>query len=498
MMKYRNFVPFALLTTVFAAVSCLEQSFVESNPLIEPDTEEVHAPCDLITNETVTSTLTIKSNRAWSATLPDGCDWVRLSSMQDNNLANITLDYPIKLEFDNNEGGERTADLLIKTNYEEKVVTIRQDAITPRLIVTSSKYIDNIDSEGGTFKVDVLSNVRWACAVDKGSTASISLDRVSGKYNSSINVTVGETIDQTNMSKGRVRFRAEGCEDQVVELIQQNADPYFLFPDFPDRKIYSIGEEFTFPIKTNTSWVVTIDEGIERIKTFSTSSGGKSFSSGSVSGTKENTSISILTTGNSDPDNYAEIKLTFKPNGGDPVPLTLTIDKLSHMNVVFNAPGKSFDSPFQSPTKGSFSTSGNSRKWAGEHYPLQCYNPDVVFYITTPSAENDGGVWRNSSQGFRAGGTCGTDIRDKNMVFFDLPVVPGKALAKVRIVNGYNARYDIRASDNSTVSGGEEKSTSVVGEALEWELSGTLKDTQYYLVSPTGGVALHEIELWYE
>lgn len=495
MMKYRRyFIRTQVLLAALAVSSCLVQNFEETDPIIQPDMEVIQVPCDLISNELVTSSFNIRSNRAWSATLSEGCDWVRVSSMEDNNLANISLDYPIRLEFENNEGEEREAELLIRTNYDEKKVLIRQDAITPRLLISSLKYVDNIAPEGGTFQVDILSNVRWVCSVDGSSTATLSTDRNSGKSNSSVTVTVGESIDQTNMSKGRLRFQAAGCEDQVVEFVQQSANPYIVITSYPERYLYSIGESFSIDIKANSDWTGSIVKGAEYISSFKVGGSTANISSGTFSGTKADKTITIQTIGNSNPDQLADLVLSFTANGGETFELPLQIDKMSHILFDFMPGGKTFESPFKSPTKGSFATSGNSPKWGGERVTLQCFNENITMYITTPASS---GVWRNSSQGFRAGASLGTDIREPDMTFIELPVVPGKALAKVCVVNGYNSNLDIRAADNSIVEGGAKQTTSEVGKALEWNLSGTLPDTVYYLVS-NAGMGIHQIELWYE
>ena len=142
-MKQNKYIPLCLsvLASFFALPSCLERQFSESESAVSVNTREILVPSDAFEGKNlVKDTLYITANRNWSVEIEPEVDWVSVDTTGWQNLAQVSESHPLVFSFKDNETDEeRSATLNIFCDGKKKQVKVRQEAISYRLVLTSSK-----------------------------------------------------------------------------------------------------------------------------------------------------------------------------------------------------------------------------------------------------------------------------------------------------------------------------------------------------------------------
>ncbi len=283
-MKISKFLNLALLAgTALASAGCLERNFVEDVGRISVDTREIVVPSDMYDGRNlVKDTLYVTSNRNWSVKFEDDVDWVTIDTTGHLNLARISDVTPLVFSFKDNETeAERTAQVRVTCEDGSKLITLRQEAISYRLVLLSSREgLGSVSSDKTEIPLEVNCNTDWTVKVMDGATASVTFSAPGGKYTGSVNAIVAEN-DEMITKDATIVISAKNCKDIEIPITQLKGIPYFRFTT--EEGVNSIQaptatDDYLIPIKTNTEWTaeVTSVEGYEPTTVSVVGSGTKS------------------------------------------------------------------------------------------------------------------------------------------------------------------------------------------------------------------------------
>lgn len=445
------------------------------------------------------SQITIKSNRSWSAAVPEDAAWLSLSSDEYLNLEKIESENVLSLSAEDNTEREvrRT---VIRITGESGVVEIAvtQSALVPRLNVSGAEALADVVADAADYTLSVDSNVDWAVAVEEGATADISLDAVAGHGAEVVKVTVAENISSDEVKTAKIIFTAEDCDPVVVPLVQRKAAAYVRFIDAVDG-VVSIEEGVdagAIAIKTNSSWTAVLEEV----------DGFNNPVLEETSGTQDATQVTI---------HMASYSVCFGRNATMKLKFTLedgTVEsvKVSQKPVLRAKFGSFLDNAFKGATEQEWPLSSPSLSvlptTKDTTSPFYCQEGDLVLKVGyTIKIFSNAGIWVGNSTGLNG---FGSHPVDKNICsYLVFPAIEGVKLTKVvyhaAASSTKKLSLSIRdANRESVVPGGELKVIGTEGVSrplLEWTLTGTEVNTAYSLhQANTGNMYLGDLILYYE
>lgn len=515
-MKQNKYIPLCLsvLASFFALPSCLERQFSESESAVSVNTREILVPSDAFEGKNlVKDTLYITANRNWSVEIEPEVDWVSVDTTGWQNLAQVSESHPLVFSFKDNETDEeRSATLNIFCDGKKKQVKVRQEAISYRLVLTSSKDgFGAVKSDGDELPISFNTNTEWKASLMTGSDAKITFSSASGKYSSDIKAIVAENEDLVTKSAVIV-ISAKNCKDIEIPVGQLEGFPYFRIGEQQPSPYMKEGLEYeegidncVVSIETNTSWTAEVVEvsGFDASAVKVTASGTKA------------DKTPVLTFPYCTDFNVPEGKITvrFTASGVDePVLFSLTQkpcirlrwwDETTGRMVAAEDPSQY---PFSSPLLTFFPTSkGNASK----DYLNRASELDLVLtngYAFTAASTLS--FWRNGSTALMFGGGEGDYLK--------LPAVEGKRLSKIHFrwggkndanigVSGPSFKFSLKDSDGNKVpeaTYGEDvliSSPERRAVTVDLEFPGTQAGVSYKIYNEgTASYCVGNLTLYYE
>lgn len=374
------------------------------------------------------------------------------------------------------------------------------------LSVASTSNLADVPYAGANGTIGILSNKAWTAKVKDGSTASVSLDPVSGSGNATISVKVGANSESVAKSAVIV-LSAAGCPDIEVPVSQVKA-PSALSVELslPEKVLYSdpglfpsIGTATDKETKDKNGNSVTVT-GSGKRKVIVTSSkawtarvGAATTASGvalsKTSGTG-NDVIEVSVGPNTDFANRKKVVVEVAAEGEDYAKIELEQEKAAIITIE----SRNFDStdaawPFdETPNIIDTENSGTGTSTvAGYSFGWKA--------TTTYMIE----VGSSTAYGLRLGRGVGD--------YFAFPAIPGRKLVKVYVLDG-NAGGDchIRTSEGVDVAGGNLDAGGTASyyknnakKGVTFNLTGTEANTSYRLEAILNGtIRIRHLELTYE
>ena len=530
-----------LIAMIGLATGCLEREFRTDGLILEVDRETLsilpEAPLsnpDAQYDSIVLDTVTVISNRSWSATIVgQNADWVSLRTEEFLNLAENERKIPVVLECERNFTQEaRRATLMITTPDGSLMVPLVQQGAQYRLdaAVTRSELVAMLD----TTVLKVRCNTDWQISLLNSSDASfVSFSAMKGSDNEDVKVMLGENTDMENPREVQIKLSAKDCEDRIVSISQMKASPYAKFKMDPIEMPIEV-DSYTFPFSVNVPWTAEVN-GNFKMAGISPSSGGPT--SGGM--------MKLTFQAGGDPGVFKKGTITIHPEGGEDEVFPISQQGCIHldfMDFVSQAEDATYDGtnkayrfkwPFAYPTQSSFGGSYSSCVSDPATYPYVTTDPDhpvltsfytkVGFYefqvlcrITSNSSGTlTGGIWINTvKQGFQIGST--------RFDYIAIPAIKGMKLVKVIYeptwllsISVAIREHDLNRLNPGTrptdiVPGGEMwksgggSSKKVTAELMDnhtFELTDTEPNTSYRIsfeASPTTSSGLKDLILIYE
>lgn len=270
-------------------VSCLKNPVSETNAslLLKSDISSIAIPADLPGTLIQEKKLTITCNRSWSAFLEPESDWVTLSLNEFENIARTEETAEITLSFTNNENRmkERSANLVVSTAEGRIKIPVKQDKQVPYINLITPARVEDISCMEEVYVVKFGSNIKWKASIEEGSTASVTLDKENGQYDSEISVTFAENTDTDITPEAVLVLDGEefGLDSPVrVYFKQGQAEPYIKWLSEDATYIGSLAGSMTLQFKTNSPWTASLEE----------SAGG--FSLSATEGSKDVTEVTVI------------------------------------------------------------------------------------------------------------------------------------------------------------------------------------------------------------
>ena len=289
---------FALTAVVLLAAGCKDKN--------EPSSKALSVNPELITCPDAGGdyTLTLTSpNGSWSATTNE--NWIRVTPTSGEKGTT-----EIRIKISPNKESAETKGIITFTSDEETVSfpVTRAAKAAPYLRVVSEKAL-NTPKEGGSYTVQVESNIKWSIAsnaswakVDKG--VSVNDDRIT------VTVSAATTPEETTAVL-TVKPYGEGEEagEQTVTITRGSTEATSLSVDPTEINAPADGGSFTIGVSSNAKWRVYKTWDMDWL-TFSGSAegtGNGSFSFSVEAATSMDAVSGILTIEEVRSDNYKPV-----------------------------------------------------------------------------------------------------------------------------------------------------------------------------------------------
>lgn len=519
-MRIIKFGNICLLVSLAALTGCLEREFVEEEGIMSVDTKELVVPADMYEGRNlVTDTVFVTSNRSWSAAFETDVDWVKMDTTGHQDMARISEVTPLVFRFkDNDSEDERTVKVKIFCADGDKEITLRQESIKYRLVLTSSTDgFGSIKSDGDTVKVIFNSNAPGLSISSKsGSTAKMSYAATSdsGKsFEYIYKVSVAENEELVTKEGTIIVSSPKIPEEKWIEIPvgQLEGYPYFRFtgefenPDAPEVKAVDGVSGIIFGIKTNTSWKAELvsSDGFKDIEKYDFDSAAQKWNKSAdgfaapgdvvAAGVKTDATASIGFPATIAFGSNPKIVVKFIAEGvSEPKTVTITqkpcvrwwmgILDNDHMwkndaSLGYAASDGSTWGLIYPPVSGTgaLPTSSGSRINVGKEMTF-ITKSGISFRVYTPY-----GMWRNSKSGIMIG-------RGENATWFEIPAIEGVALKSVWLTN--RAATATFAFEIQTFDGTKtilaDCSFAGQGNQKEFVVTGTTPNTAYRIISKNG------------
>lgn len=474
-----------LILPALLAASCWSPSMMrEEYPCWSSGKDLIVLPSDRIDGSQVCDTITVSSNRSWSAGVVQEGDWLELSVYEHLNLEEFTTGVQLIVRASDNRGGDRKAEVVFTSDGVTGKFDVLQSALVPRLAVKAEQ--DKLSSDASVCAITVLSNMAWTAEILPESTAEATLDVDSGEGNGVVNLSVTENPDSENTRTVKLVFKAQDCEDVYLELVQDIGLPYLRFEDGKDSgDALPAYFDFIIRFKTNVAWTASVEQY----------DGFDSVSLETESGDKTATSLTVHFPPASCFGKTAFAKVRLQPEGTDavfyeirqePALGAVMIDSLSNQTVGEDK------WPFSTPSKADTP----STKIGNDSDPyFKKENELVLLNGYSIGLYSVAGMWVTKATGMNGGGGAGS--------YLVSPAVPGYRLSRIYYrAAGTPKRlnFSVCGEDKATpLSGGEEVALSATKKDNMWELLGTEPGVRYYLInSGTGNFYMAEVIFYYE
>lgn len=177
-----------------------------------------------------------------------GVDWIHRSSTKalKTTATTFTVDA-------NDDTRKREGSITLKSSLGSEQITVYQEAGKPAIILSSERV--SVKSEGGTFTVDVSSNVDVAMEITDGSQW---LGEVVTKSMSTHSYTFkADPNESEDPREGRIRFtNVENGLESIVTVTQMQKDALVVSPSL--HEVGALGESISIEAMTNVELNVSV------------------------------------------------------------------------------------------------------------------------------------------------------------------------------------------------------------------------------------------------
>jgi len=263
-------------------VSCLKEGAIGEGAELKLEASEtsVTVPADEPGQLVLEKTLTITSNRSWSAFCEPAVDWLTLSVSEMENIARTNEKTELILVFKNNEDrfDGRATELVISTADGSVRIPVQQASQVPYIQLLTPAVIDTLSCMEEVSVVRFVSNIEWVASIEAGATAQVVLDTTRGKYSGEVSLTFAENED-TGLEPEAVLVLDDplgGLAAPVkVSFKQGKALPYIRWKSESQEYKGSLATSLTLDFKTNSDWTAAFAQTVEGF-TLPVTSGDKS------------------------------------------------------------------------------------------------------------------------------------------------------------------------------------------------------------------------------
>lgn len=266
---------FPFLFLPLALASCVDAGLKTDPASITTDVAAVEVIAEFVKNQPDSiKTVTISSNTSWYAHLNDADNpidpsdpeqkvpWGHLSCSAHQNLTGNVQSKSIDIIFTRNKSDKPVNGRLdiYADGHIVKSVQITQQGAIYHLDASVKDNRTQVTSVADTVLIDIDCNTEWHVAVDKSSSASVSLSAESGFDPGSVKVMFDDNLSQTETKHARVIVSAANCEDKVFEFEQALSQTYLILVSNADVKhdYGQVGGSIIF--RTNTKWTIEQQE----------------------------------------------------------------------------------------------------------------------------------------------------------------------------------------------------------------------------------------------
>lgn len=216
-----------IIPAVSLLCGCLERDFSESVAQLDVDYAVRHIDCDSRYGAgLLVDTLTVTSNRSWSAVVENGSGWISLDTAGFQNFAKVMKTAILPFHAcDNNTQTARSAKIVIYSEGKSVAVDIIQDSWSPRLLVTTPfSAFESVSGKGAKILLDIVSNTSWTVNSDPNDEAALTFSQSLGSYSASVEVTVAPNSDKSSTKTATITVSAEGCRGIDIPVIQMKGE----------------------------------------------------------------------------------------------------------------------------------------------------------------------------------------------------------------------------------------------------------------------------------
>ena len=263
---------FIVFTCGILCISCLREGAVGEGATYQLEVSEtsISVPADSPDQPVLEKTLSITSNRSWSAYCDPAVDWLTLSVDELENIARIQEKTDVTLIFDNNEDrtATRETELVVSTAEGSLRIPVRQGKQVPYIQLLTPAAVDNLSCMEEVSVVRFASNIEWVASIEAGATAQVVMDKSGGKYDGEISLTFAENEDTESTPEAVLVLDDPkgGLEAPVkVHFKQGKALPYITWKSGDQVYKGSIATSLVLDFKTNTAWTAALETPVEGI-----------------------------------------------------------------------------------------------------------------------------------------------------------------------------------------------------------------------------------------
>lgn len=261
---------FSLIILGLSFVSCLKEGAIGEGAELKLEVSEtsIAVPADEPGQPVIEKTLSIISNRSWSAFCEPAVDWLDLSVSEMENIARTNEKTELKLVFNNNENRveERATELVISTADGSLRIPVQQANQVPYIQLLTPAVVDTLSCMEEVSVVRFVSNIEWVASIEAGATAQVVMDTTRGKYSGEITLTFAENED-TGLEPEAVLVLDDplgGLAAPVkVSFKQGKALPYIRWKSENQEYAGSLATSLTLDFKTNSDWTAAFAQTVE-------------------------------------------------------------------------------------------------------------------------------------------------------------------------------------------------------------------------------------------
>lgn len=253
-----------------ALTSCLNGELPDTEHRIVSDRDAIVLPAEFMAGQDTTVIIGVTSNMSWFVHLNDkdnpvdpsdidaAIDWASIDVEEHENLTKVEDKTEISLRVHRNRTREVRNGVL--NFYGDGVVMFSVPFTQEAAVYHLSAVPESTETlcTANEIAVSVVSNTEWTAEILPESTAECTLSTSVGIDSGELTVSFAENF-KTVAKTAYIKFSAEGCEDQIVEITQSKALPYLILDE--ERTVTSIPadvNETGIYLKTNLEGVTAV------------------------------------------------------------------------------------------------------------------------------------------------------------------------------------------------------------------------------------------------
>lgn len=225
-----------------ALTSCLNGELPDTEHRIVSDRDAIVLPAEFMAGQDTTVIIGVTSNMSWFVHLNDkdnpvdpsdidaAIDWASIDVEEHENLTKVEDKTEISLRVHRNRTREVRNGVL--NFYGDGVVMFSVPFTQEAAVYHLSAVPESTETlcTANEIAVSVVSNTEWTAEILPESTAECTLSTSVGIDSGELTVSFAENF-KTVAKTAYIKFSAEGCEDQIVEITQSKALPYLILDE---------------------------------------------------------------------------------------------------------------------------------------------------------------------------------------------------------------------------------------------------------------------------